>query len=79
MFLLYRYQQNDDLDTDDRIWLQKKSAYTGQSMSLIVRMAIRLMRDTEEKAFDGLLRQTSGTWKAGDALAYQQAVRSEWD
>ena len=66
-------------DVDDKKWLEKKSAEIGKSMSYLIRTAVKKMRESEEKSFDSLLTQTSGIWKHGDGLEYQQRVREEWD
>lgn len=31
------------------------------------------------ETFDALLSQTSGLWKQGDGLRYQENIRNEWD
>lgn len=48
-------------------------------MAYIVRIALKKLRESEESAFDTLLRQTSGTWTSGDGLEYQQKIRDEWE
>jgi hypothetical protein len=47
--------------------------------SAIIRMSIRYMRMDKERSFENLLNQTSGTWREGDGLAYQERLRSEWE
>ncbi len=48
-------------------------------MSHIVRVAVRLLQENEDKSFEDILNRTSGVWKNGDGLAYQQRMREEWD
>lgn len=47
-------------------------------MTQVVREAIRRLRQQEELSFEELLGRTSGLWRKGDGLAYQQRVRKEW-
>jgi hypothetical protein len=67
------------LENDDKKWLDEESARSGLPRAEIVRLSIRYMRLDREKSFENLLNQTSGTWQEGDALAYQERIRSEWD
>lgn len=32
----------------------------------------------QQEAYDALLSQTSGLWKQGDGLSYQENIRNEW-
>ena len=66
------------LENDDKKWLDEESRRSGLPKSAIVRLSIRYMRLDREKSFENLLTQTSGTWKEGDGLAYQERLRSEW-
>src|SRR5271154_1835946 len=67
------------LENDDKQWLDEESHRSGLPKSAIVRLSIRYMRLDREKSFENLLNQTSGTWKEGDGLAYQERLRSEWE
>ena len=67
------------LENDDKKWLDEESARSGLPRAELVRLSIRYMRLDREKSFENLLNQTSGTWREGDALAYQERIRSEWD
>jgi hypothetical protein len=67
------------LENDDKQWLDEESQRSGLPKSAIVRLSIRYMRMDREKSFENLLKQTSGTWKEGDGLTYQERLRSEWD
>ena len=66
------------LENDDKQWLEEESRRSGLPQSAIVRLSIRYLRSDREKSFEKLLNQTSGTWKEGDGLAYQEQLRSEW-
>ena len=68
------------LEVSDKIWLDKRASTEGVPMTEIVRRAIRAYRsNTRASAPLKKLAKLQGTWKHGDGLAYQQAVRSEWD
>ena len=67
------------LESDDKQWLDEESRRSGLPKSAIIRMSIRYMRMDKERSFENLLNQTSGTWRAGDGLAYQERLRSEWE
>lgn len=66
------------LENDDKQWLDEESRRSGLPKSAIVRLSIRYMRLDRERSFEKLLTQTSGTWKEGDGLEYQERLRSEW-
>lgn len=66
------------LENDDKQWLDEEALRSGMPKSAIVRLSIRYMRLDRERSFENLLNQTSGTWKEGDGLAYQERLRSEW-
>lgn len=66
------------LENDDKLWLDEEARRSGLPKSAIVRLSIRYMRLDRERSFENLLDQTSGTWKEGDGLAYQERLRSEW-
>ena len=67
------------LQSDEKIWLERRAKQTNESMSELIRRAIRDMRHKEESSFQALLDQTAGLWTKGDGLAYQQEIRGEWD
>ncbi len=67
------------LESDDKQWLDEESLRSGLPKSAIIRMSIRYMRVEKERSFENLLNQTSGTWKEGDGLAYQEQLRSDWE
>lgn len=70
------------LDPDDKDWLDRQARARSVTMTELVRDAVRRLREHEERAsppFDELLRRTSGLWKQGDGLVYQQSSRDEWE
>lgn len=71
------------LDSADKSWLDDKSRAEHVPMTQLVRVAIRRYRQSENAASPrgvrALLEATRGTWAAGDGLAYQRRVRSDWD
>ena len=66
------------LDSDEKIWLERKAKAAGVPMTELVREAIRRMRQQDEMSFEQLLEQTSGLWSEEDGLAYQHRLREEW-
>ena len=70
------------LDPEDKAWLDEQARARGVTMTALVRHAVRRWRLSQEHTsppFDELLRRTSGLWKQGDGLAYQQSSRDEWE
>ena len=66
------------IESDIKGWLDQKALAEGVPMTEVVRRALRQMRDQEQSSLDRVLQETSGIWKAGDGLEYQQAQREEW-
>jgi Arc/MetJ-type ribon-helix-helix transcriptional regulator len=69
------------LDEDDKRWLDRRAAQEGVSMTELIRRAVRLLRgQTAEdyRSLEELLAATSGIWKQGDGLEYQNRLRDEW-
>lgn len=71
------------LEEGDKQWLDRKAMEAGVTMTEIVRRAVRRLRKEDERAkqpgFGELVGAVRGTWKHGDGLAWQQALRGEWD
>jgi predicted kinase len=68
------------LDPEDKRWLDRKAKEERTTMTEVVRRAIRMMREEEEKpSFREILERSRGTWKHGDGLEYQIRMRKEWD
>lgn len=69
------------LDEDDKLWLDRRAAEEGVPMTELIRRAVRLLRSqapAEHRSLDELLVATSGLWKHGDGLRYQERLRGEW-
>jgi hypothetical protein len=66
------------LDNDIKKWIDAKAVREGVPMTELVRRALQQYREHEERSVERLLRETSGTWTAGDGLKYQQGLRDEW-
>ena len=69
------------LDPDDKAWLDRQARRERTPMTRLVRRAIQRLRKESEahpSRFDLLLRETSGSRKFGDGLAYQRKLRGEW-
>jgi Arc/MetJ-type ribon-helix-helix transcriptional regulator len=47
-------------------------------MSEVVRQAIRMAQENEQKPMKDLLASTHGLWRKGDGLRYQRRIRREW-
>jgi predicted kinase len=68
------------LDPEDKRWLDRKAKEERTTMTEVVRRAIRMMREEEEKpSFREILERSRGTWRHGDGLEYQIRIREEWD
>ena len=68
------------LDDDDKRWLDRRAEQQGVSMTELIRRAVRLLRgQTAEdyRSLEELLAATSGIWKQGDGLEYQNRLRDE--
>ncbi|MEP7354648.1 MAG: CopG family transcriptional regulator [Acidobacteriota bacterium] len=66
------------LEEQDKAWLERQAKSLNVSMAEVVRVAVRRMRDAEDKSMAEVLKATRGIWKNGDGLKYQQKLRSEW-
>jgi len=71
------------LEADDKAWLDRRAAEQGISMTEVVRQAVKLLRQTEQAptapSYDHLLDRLVGTWRQGDGLQWQHALRDEWE
>ena len=69
------------LDEESKQWLDQQAKEENVSAAELIRTAVRKYRDEKKRealSLNELLKQTSGMWKAGDALAYQRRLRKEW-
>jgi hypothetical protein len=63
----------------DRLWLENYSRVRSIPVAEAVRRGIeRLRREETPESYRSLLQSTSGLWKQGDGLEYQQRLREEW-
>jgi len=72
-----------NLDADDKAWLDLEADRQRLPMTELVRRAVRSYRLREESRsipnLTDALARTAGLWRRGDALAWQQRLRGEWD
>ena len=66
----------------DKLWLDAEAKRRGQSMASLVREAVSEYRVRHQRnASLGLkqcLAETSGLWRRGDGLIWQEVLRREW-
>ena len=70
------------LEREDKAWLDRTAKASRTRMTELVRRAIRQFRERTEAdpgQFARLLRETAGSWKHGDGLAYQKRLRRDWN
>ncbi len=72
-----------NLDADDKAWLDLEARQRRLPMTELVRQAVHSFRLREQArgrpALAEALANTAGLWRQGDALAWQQRLRDEWD
>lgn len=63
----------------DKLWLENYSRLRRIPVAEAVRRGIeRLRREEAPDTYRSLLESTSGLWRQGDGLEYQQRLRDEW-
>lgn len=71
-----------NLDPDDKRWLDREAKARRVPMTELVRQAVRSYRIRAESdarpSLQEALDRTAGIWRAGDGLAWQRRIRSEW-
>lgn len=71
-----------NLDDADKAWLDREARRRNVPMTELVRQAVRSYRVREQQARKPSLRdaltQTSGLWRQGDGLVWQERMREEW-
>ena len=70
------------LDESDKHWLDQQAALQHVPMTEVVRQAVqalRVVRQHNGDDFQDLLAATTGIWRHGDGLVWQQNVRDEWE
>ena len=67
------------ISEQEKRWLSAYSGLHGVSLAEAVRRGIACLKSAEgEGAYRELVQKTRGIWKRGDALEYQEEIRSEW-
>jgi len=69
------------IDEESKKWLDQQAREESVSTAELIRTAVRKYRDEKKREavpLSDLLKQTSGTWRAGDGLTYQRRLRKEW-
>jgi len=67
------------ISEQEKRWLAAYSGLHGVSLAAAIRRAIACLKATEgHEAYRKLVQDTKGIWMRGDALRYQEGIRSEW-
>jgi len=70
------------LSDDDKRWLDREALARHVSMTSLVSEAVALYRAREESAnrpdFERALKESSGVWRQGDGMKWQERLRDEW-
>ena len=67
------------ISEQEKRWLATYSGLHGVSLAAAVRRAIACLKAAEgHAAYRQLVQETGGIWNRGDALRYQEEIRSEW-
>jgi hypothetical protein len=68
------------ISEQEKRWLAAYSGLHGVSLAEAVRRGIACLKVTEgQTAYRKLVQNTAGIWKRGDAMRYQEEIRSEWE
>lgn len=71
-----------NLDPDDKAWLDREARRRRVPMTELVRQAVHRFRNQESGRrkldMQAALVQTAGIWRHGEALAWQERMRDEW-
>lgn len=71
------------LSDDDKRWLDRQARQRRVSMTSLVAEAVSEYRVRQEAAdrpdVQATLNDTTGLWRRGDGLDWQQRMRDEWD
>lgn len=72
-----------NLAPEDKTWLDNEARTRHVPMTELVREAVREYRIRQQSlarpSLQAALERTAGIWRSGEALAYQQRLRDEWD
>jgi Mor family transcriptional regulator len=65
---------------DDKLWLEGYSKVHKISVAEAIRQGIsQLKKEQRRQTYQQLVESTTGIWKKGDGLAYQEKLRTEWE
>jgi hypothetical protein len=65
---------------EDKLWLEGYSKIHKISVAEAIRQGIdQLKKSKRHQTYQKLVDNTSGIWKKGDGLAYQEKMRAEWE
>ena len=68
------------LSEEDKQWLESYSSLHHVSVAEAIRKGIRKLKADElQETYKAIVQESSGIWKEGNGLAYQNNIRSEWD
>jgi len=68
------------ISESEKQWLAVYSGLHGVSLAEAVRRGIACLKAVEgDAAYRKLVQNTGGIWPRGDALRYQEDIRSEWE
>ncbi len=68
------------IQDEDKQWLEGYSKVQKISVAEAIRQGIgHLKKSHRHEIYEGLVERTSGIWKKGDGLDYQNKIRSEWE
>jgi hypothetical protein len=63
----------------DKLWLEGYSQINKISVAEAIRQGIgELKKSKRQQTYQQLIERTSGVWKLGDGLEYQEQARAEW-
>jgi hypothetical protein len=67
------------ISEQEKRWLAAYSGLHGVSQAAAIRRAIACLKAADgHEAYRKLVQDTKGIWMRGDALRYQEGIRSEW-
>jgi hypothetical protein len=68
------------ISEQEKKWLAAYSGLHGVSLAEAVRRGIACLKAAEgDEAYRKIVLGSRGVWNRGDALRYQEEIRSEWD
>ncbi|MFZ3158266.1 MAG: hypothetical protein WA124_12270 [Smithella sp.] len=67
------------ISEEEKRWLATYSGLHGVSLAEAIRRGIACLKSAEgDNTYCKLVQNTTGIWKQGDGLTYQNKIRSEW-